>query len=200
MRTESLLLSPADQRLLLQTARQSIRYGLTHGTWLPVDLSEFPATLQQPGAAFVTLEKQKQLRGCIGSIEAHRPLVEDVSINAWNAAFRDPRFTELADREFNQIVLEISVLTAPETLNFSSEADLKQQLVPGRDGVILQEGFQRGLFLPAVWKQLPNPNDFWEHLKQKAGFHPTYWSDRIQAQRFYSFEFSEEEHGSTGVQ
>ena len=123
------LLSRTDQIQLLALARESIQHGLDSGAPLKVNPDDFNAALSSPGAAFITLEKQGDLRGCIGSVEAYRPLVEDVADHAWNAAFRDPRFPPLSPREFHQIEIEISVLTQPEDLSFDSEEDLKQQLV-----------------------------------------------------------------------
>jgi hypothetical protein len=151
-------------------------------------------SLTVPGAAFVTLEKQGDLRGCIGSVEAYRPLIEDVAGNAWNAAFTDPRFSPLTPAEFQLLHIEISVLTRPEDMSFDSEEDLKHQLVPGQDGLIIRDGYHRGLFLPAVWDKLPDVDSFLSHLKQKAGLPRGFWSDSISCQRFYSFEFSDDDH------
>jgi len=186
-------LSRHEQMQLLSLARQSIQHGLDHGKALTADIPTFKPSLTAPGAAFVTLEKRGSLRGCIGSVEAYRPLVEDVAENAWNAAFRDPRFNPLNSAEFPQLDIEISVLTKPEDMSFDSEADLKQQLVPGRDGLIIRDGYHRGLFLPAVWEKLPDVDTFLSHLKQKAGLPQQYWSDSISCQRFYCFEFGEQD-------
>ncbi|MBT4034914.1 MAG: AmmeMemoRadiSam system protein A [Candidatus Marinimicrobia bacterium] len=190
-------LSPGFSRLgqlsLLSLARESIQHGLDHGRSISVDIQSFAADLQKPGAAFVTLEKQGDLRGCIGSVEAYRPLVEDVAENAWNAAFTDPRFSPLTSAEFQLLGIEISVLTRPKDMSFNSEEDLKQQLVPGRDGLIIREGYHRGLFLPAVWEKLPDVDSFLSHLKQKAGFPQEYWSASISCQKFFSFEFSDDD-------
>lgn len=178
---------------MLALARKSIQHGLDHGKALIVDSHSFEPSLIASGAAFVTLEMRGSLRGCIGSVEAYRPLVEDVTENAWNAAFRDPRFNPLTSAELPHIEIEISVLTKPEQLSFDSEADLKQQVVPGRDGLIISDGYHRGLFLPAVWEKLPDIDTFLSHLKQKAGLPQQYWSDSISCQKFYSFEFGEKD-------
>ena len=183
-------LSPADQTLLLEIARESIAHGLKTGLPLSIKGQDYPGRLSEPGAAFVTLEMQHQLRGCIGSVEAYRPLVEDVCENAWQAAFRDPRFSELTSAEFPNLHLEISVLTEPEAMNVHSEDDLKNQLTPGRDGLILEDGYRRALFLPSVWEKLPSKDEFVGHLKQKAGMPRGYWSKSMKASRFHSFEFS----------
>ena len=180
-----------EQQLLLEIARNSIQHGLRFGSPLNIIGSDYHGTLCDPGAAFVTLEKQQRLRGCIGSVEAFRPLMEDVAHNAWHAAFEDPRFPPLEEGEFQQILLDISVLTVPEKLDIRSEAELKALLIPGQDGLILEDGYRRGLFLPAVWDKLPSIDDFVAHLKQKAGMSLDYWSETLEARRFYSFEFGE---------
>lgn len=176
--------NPQQHQILLTLARESIKTGLTKGKALPVDSSDFDPELQQQRASFVTLHKYQQLRGCIGSLQALRPLVEDVSQNAYAAAFRDPRFEPVKASELDQLEISISILTPAEPMSFSSEADLIQQLRPGEDGLILQQGYQRGTFLPAVWEQLPNPKEFLQHLKLKAGLPADYWSDSIQVSRY----------------
>ncbi|MBC8376655.1 MAG: AmmeMemoRadiSam system protein A [FCB group bacterium] len=182
----------AEQRQLLVLARESIQHGLNHGSPLRTNPDNFDPDLNAPGAAFVTLEKQGALRGCIGSVEAYRSLVEDVAENAWHAAFTDPRFKPLTQTEFQQLHIKISVLTQPMEMIVNSEEELKHQLVPGRDGLIISDGHHRGLFLPAVWDKLPDVDSFLSHLKQKAGFPEGYWSDSISCQKFYSFEFRDE--------
>lgn len=176
--------SDADRQALLRIAADSIRYGLTHGRPLPVVVERQPAALRAPGAAFVTLEKAGQLRGCIGTLEAHQPLAADVAENAFNAAFRDPRFPPVREEELDTLEIHISVLTPPEPLSFTSEADLLAQLRPHRDGVILQDGWHRGTFLPSVWDSLPQPREFLTHLKLKAGLPPDYWSATLRAWRY----------------
>ena len=127
------------------------------------------AWLQQPGATFVTLTLEGRLRGCIGSLQAHRPLGIDVAANAENAAFRDPRFAPLATHEWPQVETEVSLLTEPERVPFSDEVDLLVKLRPGVDGVILEHRGRRGTFLPQVWESLPDRRRFIEELKRKAG-------------------------------
>ncbi|NQV29343.1 MAG: AmmeMemoRadiSam system protein A [Candidatus Marinimicrobia bacterium] len=185
------LYSSAEQLYLLQLARNSIKHGLEHNEALTPCAADFDDHLKENAAAFVTLEKQGALRGCIGSVEAYRPLIEDVAEHAWNAAFRDPRFSPVSPSEFSQLHIEISVLTAPQTISFKSEKDFRAQVVPRKDGLILQDGHRRSLFLPAVWEKLPDLNSFLSHLKQKAGLPENHWSGTIQFKRFYSFEFSE---------
>ncbi|MCQ8116445.1 AmmeMemoRadiSam system protein A [Methylomonas rosea] len=172
------------RKQLLELARQSIVHGLQTGRPLPVNLADYPAELRQTRATFVTLERGGQLRGCIGMLEAVRPLAEDVTENAFAAAFRDRRFSPLTNEELADLDLHISVLSPAVALKFNSEADLIAQLRPGMDGIILQEGSRRGTFLPSVWEDLPNPKQFLQHLKQKAGLPAAYWSDTIRAYRY----------------
>ena len=143
-----------------------------------------PPELAQPGATFVTLTQHGQLRGCIGSLEAWRPLGQDVQENAVAAAFRDPRFDPLTAGELGYTRVEVSLLTPPEALHFASEADALAQLHPGVDGVIFSAGHRRSTFLPQVWEQLPEPALFMAHLKQKAGLPADYWSDAVKLERY----------------
>jgi AmmeMemoRadiSam system protein B/AmmeMemoRadiSam system protein A len=154
-------------RTLVGIARGAIGHRLGQAAEPPrVDR---PAWLAQPGATFVTLTMGGTLRGCIGSLQAHRPLGVDVAANAENAAFRDPRFAPLAAHEWPRIEAEVSLLTVPEVVPFSDEVDLLVKLRPGVDGVILEQGARRGTFLPQVWESLPDRRRFIEELKRKAG-------------------------------
>lgn len=140
--------------------------------------------LAENGATFVTLTQRGQLRGCIGSLEAWRPLAQDVQANALAAAFRDPRFKPLDATELPLTRVEISLLTPAEPMRFTSEADALAQLRPEEDGVIFIAGQRRSTFLPQVWEQLPDPAVFMAHLKQKAGLPPDYWGPEVQLQRY----------------
>jgi len=184
-------LSDSDRRLLLDLARSSIRYGLTHGRPKPVDPADYPPPLREPRAAFVTLNRNGQLRGCIGHLEASQALARDVADNAYAAAFRDPRFPPLTEAEYGDLEVHISVLSPPEPLPIVSEADLLQQMRPGVDGLILEEGYHRGTFLPAVWESLPAPEQFLAHLKLKAGLSPAYWSEGIRVARYTTEAFGD---------
>ena len=151
-----------------------------------LDMKDFAEPLRGNGACFVTLNKDGNLRGCIGSIQAHRPLITDAAENSGRAAFRDPRFKPLAAEELSEhdIVMHISVLSPQVPMIFASEADLVSQLRPGLDGVVLQDQGKRGVFLPVVWEQLPEPQEFFTHLKRKAGLPDDHWSDSVQAWRY----------------
>jgi len=138
--------------LLRQIAFEAVEYGLKHGKHLPVETSRYPSPLQNPGASFVTLKIAGQLRGCIGSLEAYQPLVNDVAYNAYAAAFSDSRFQPLANDELANLEFHISVLTPAVAMTFDSEEDLLKQIRPGIDGLVLEDEQHRGTFLPAVWE------------------------------------------------
>jgi len=176
-------LAPELRQQLLELAGKSIRQGLS-GSRLPVREADYPESLRVRRATFVTLNIERALRGCIGTLEARQTLVEDVAQNAYSAAFQDPRFPALTWPEFERLHIHISILSPPEPMQFSSEKDLLAQLRPNVDGLIIEEGFYRGTFLPSVWEQLPEPSDFLRHLKQKAGMRPDHWSDRIIVRRY----------------
>lgn len=175
--------------LLRQVAFEAVEYGLKCGEHLPVETSRYPASLQNPGASFVTLKKAGELRGCIGSLEAYQPLVNDVAHNAYAAAFSDPRFQPLSNDEMGNLEFHISVLTPAVAMSFDSEEDLLKQIRPGIDGLVLEENQYRGTFLPAVWESLPDTKDFLRHLKQKAGLPQNYWSESIKVSRYTSESF-----------
>ncbi len=176
---------------LLATARRSIRQGLDQGDALQPDLDAAPEPLLEPGACFVTLHLEGDLRGCIGSLEAVRPLIEDVAFNAHAAAFRDPRFGPLREQEFERVLLHISVLTPAIPLRFSSEADLLEKLQAGIDGLILEAGKRRATFLPSVWEALPEPGQFLRELKRKAGLPADFWDEKITFRRYTTVSIAE---------
>jgi len=184
-------LDPSARQRLLEIARQSIRQGLEQGHALQLIAEREMSALQAKRASFVTLERQGRLRGCIGHLQAVTALACDVAENAYAAAFRDPRFAPLSTQEFDDLEVHISVLTPSQPLTFSSEAELLAIIEPGIDGLILSEGSRRGTFLPSVWEQLPNREDFLRHLKQKAGLPPDHWSPHIQVARYRTESFGD---------
>lgn len=181
-------LGPDAGPVLCRIAREAIA-----GWWDPGprDHAADSSWLDAPGAAFVTLTQHGTLRGCIGSLEARRPLREDVAANAVNAAFRDPRFPPLARDELERTHIEVSVLSAPEPFPYSSRADLVARLRPGVDGLILEHGHHRGTFLPQVWEQLSDPSTFLAHLVRKAGLPDGWWDDTARISRYTVTAFEE---------
>jgi AmmeMemoRadiSam system protein A len=184
-------MKPEHQHLLLKLARDAILQALEkpHSTASFPD--GIPDELMEECATFVTLELGGHLRGCIGMLEACRPLAEDVVQNARAAAFQDPRFPPLSLDEFERIEIHISVLSPPEEITFTSEVDLLAQICPGIDGLILQEGHHRGTFLPSVWESLTEKEEFLCQLKQKAGLPGSYWSETLQIFRYTTDYFGD---------
>lgn len=165
---------------LLALARGAIAEALGEPATAPAPA----AWLEEPGATFVTLTRAGELRGCVGTLLAERPLHEDVTANARAAAFRDPRFPAMTRPEFTAVAVEVSLLSALEPLSFDSEHQLLSLLRPGVDGVLLEHGWQRGTFLPQVWEQLPESKDFLAHLKRKAGLPAGFWARDIKVSRY----------------
>jgi AmmeMemoRadiSam system protein A len=157
------------KEILLKLARESIEHRLS-GKEITVkkdDLEEF----SEDGATFVTLNKHGNLRGCIGSIIAHRKLYDDIIHNAQSAAFGDPRFPALNSSEYDDLDVEVSILTAPKPLPYSDVEDLRAKIKVGVHGVIIKSGHHQATFLPQVWEQLPDFDQFFAHLCNKAGMH-----------------------------
>jgi AmmeMemoRadiSam system protein A len=177
-------------RTLLAIARGSIEAAL--GVSGPSRLPE-ASWLKPARASFVTLTQDGALRGCIGSLEAHRPLGEDVSHNARAAALSDPRFAPLAAEELVRTRVEVSLLSTPKQLAFADHADLIAQLRPGEDGLILECGGARGTFLPQVWDSLPDPEQFVAELKRKAGLPPGLSTAKCRVQRYHVLKWKEPE-------
>jgi AmmeMemoRadiSam system protein A len=149
--------------------------------------------LQACCGTFVTLKMDNELRGCIGSLSASAPLVTGVRDNAINAAFHDPRFTPLSQKELEQVHIEVSVLTEPVELDYHDADDLLAKLRPGIDGVILKKGFASATFLPQVWDQLPQPEQFLTHLCMKAGLSAGQWRKGDLAVKVYQVQYFEED-------
>ena len=170
-------LSAADRVWLLRLARASVAMAVRTRRLPELDPATIPPTARPARAAFVTLTRQGQLRGCIGNLIANRPLYAAVMENARNAATRDPRFPAVEPAELAGLRIEISVLSEPAPLLCESPVDLLDRLRPGRDGVVLQVGPRTATFLPQVWEQLPAPADFLDALARKAGAAPDAWRD-----------------------
>ncbi|WP_187647390.1 AmmeMemoRadiSam system protein A [Nitrosophilus labii] len=155
-------------------------------------LEMFP-DLAKLGAVFVTIKERGSLRGCIGSLIAYRTLIEDIIENAKAAAFSDPRFPPLTPEEFDKITLEISILSEPKPLAYTDIEDLRAKIVPGRDGVVLKYGSHQATFLPQVWKELSDFEQFFAHLCIKAGLRPNCLELHPEILVYYVEKFSEED-------
>lgn len=183
------MLSNDHRKILQDLAQNSIEYGLKYGEPLHIDITPLSDELTVQRATFVTLQKQGQLRGCIGILEAFRPLAEDIVANSYSAAFSDPRFPSLTEDELNDISIHISILNPSEIITCSSEEELIRQLRPNRDGLILDDGIHHATFLPSVWESLPDPVAFVQQLKYKACLPSNEWSPTIKAYRYTTESF-----------
>ena len=185
-------LTDEEKQILLQLARESMEYAVKGRKLPPLETSSLSARLRENGASFVTLTINDELRGCIGALEAYQPLAEDVRQHAIAAALEDPRFRPVAESELNRIKLEVSRLTAPRLLEYSSGEELLVKLNPHVDGVILKDGRRRATFLPQVWEKIPNPVEFLNHLCEKMGARPNLWRDtKLQVFVYQVEEFHE---------
>ena len=187
-------LSAAEQKTLLELARRVlVKVAADAGSpSIEVAPKDLPAKFLEKKACFVTLTKSGDLRGCIGHLEAREALYQAVMDNARNAAVQDPRFPPVRPDEVAKIHIEISVLTEPKPLAFSSPQDLLNKLQPHTDGVILRIGSRRATFLPQVWTQLPDKVDFLGHLAQKAGCEASAWRGKDTQVSIYHVECFEE--------
>lgn len=175
---------------LIQVAREAILQPLLSSDKYHIDLNHFVPALRQQGASFVTLNTHGRLRGCIGSLAAHRPLVVDVANNAQSAAFADPRFVKLTLDEYHAMDVHISVLSEPVAIMVESREQLIETLRPGVDGLIIEEHGSRATYLPSVWEQLPDAESFVAELRRKAGLSREGWSADTRAYRYTTEEFS----------
>jgi AmmeMemoRadiSam system protein A len=172
-----------ERRKLVDIARKAIHAGV-NGRRPSVRFEELSAPLCAMRATFVTLHVEGDLRGCIGTLEPFRPLAVDVAENAYASAFSDPRFPPVSVSEVERLLINISILGAPEPLYFESETDLLRQLRPGVDGLVLNDHGRRATLLPSVWEQVPDRRDFLAQLKLKAGLPADYWSKSIEVYRY----------------
>ena len=180
---------PEHRKKLLEVAVRALLSTARKGKAPEIDLATFPAPLQTIAPAFVTLNLESRLRGCIGSLAPYQPLARDVLVNAVKAGFKDPRFKPVTEDEIQQAEIEIAVLSHPAPMIFADEANLRSQLRPGEDGLILQDGNRRGTFLPKVWDSLDSPEAFLNGLKVKAGLARDHWSDSILISRYITESF-----------
>lgn len=191
---------PPEARLaLLDIARRSLARGAQSGRPLDVGPLALEAPLIAPGASFVTLYVEGMLRGCIGSLEPHRPLAEDVAENAFGAGFRDPRFPPVQHGELGELAISITLVGSAQPVPARTEAELLETVRPGIDGLTLELGARRATFLPAVWEQLPEPRAFLQQLRRKAGLPRDFWSAELRFSRYQTLSFAEGEDERTGI-
>ena len=182
-------MQPADVKLPLPQSAGSVLLALARAA-IAAELGGAPVAppgadwLMSAGASFVTLMHANKLRGCIGTLTAHRALGADVNANAVAAAFRDPRFKPLTRTEFDAVSVEVSVLSPLESIAFHGEEHALSQLRPEIDGVFFEYGHHRSTFLPQVWKDFPDPRIFLSNLKYKAGLPPDFWDPAARLSRY----------------
>ncbi len=182
----------ADERsCLLDIARASIRHGIESGQARLPDSAGLGEALRIPAAVFITLTRNGQLRGCIGSLQASEPLAEAVAHSAFNAALRDRRFAPLKGEELDRIEIEISVLSEMQPLEAESRQALLAQLEPGVDGLLLEDQGHRATFLPKVWEKMRDADEFLDQLLLKAGLGARHWSPSISFHRYHTLSFAE---------
>jgi AmmeMemoRadiSam system protein B/AmmeMemoRadiSam system protein A len=182
-------------RTLLAHARDAIGRRFAPAGARPPSLPELDA----PGATFVTLMLDGDLRGCIGSLQAERPLREDVRDNAIGAAFHDPRFAPLSADEWPRVGIEVSLLEPAQRMTVRDEADACAQLRPGLDGVTLRWHGRRATFLPQVWASLPEPREFLRQLKRKAGLPDAFWAPDLVLERYTVRKWTEADPSAGGA-
>ena len=189
---EKRALSKEERKFLLKLARDTLDSYLKTGKKPSIDISKLTPSLKEVQGCFVTLSKNHELRGCIGHIIPHEELYKSIMDNAINAAVNDPRFNPVRHEEIKDIKIEISVLTAPKKLKFSSGNDLKDKLRPNIDGVILKRGWNQSTYLPRVWEHFQEKEEFLSSLCIKGGMEPDCWQDnKTEVQTYQAFVFEE---------
>ena len=187
-------LSAGERQLLLKLAHEAIEAAAAGKPLPQTSLETLPEKLHQPGACFVTLRKDGELRGCTGTLVAQDVLAREVIRTAAQTALRDPRFPAVTPDEVPTLDIEISILTPPQPLDISDPRDLPSMIRPGIDGVTLSKGLHRATFLPQVWDRIPDPVDFLDMLCQKMGLSPKAWlMPGMQVEVYQVEEFSEED-------
>ncbi|WP_017941635.1 MULTISPECIES: AmmeMemoRadiSam system protein A [unclassified Thioalkalivibrio] len=181
--------APARDRLL-ELAADAIRRAAHNGPAETIAPERELHPLPDPGASFVTLKQGDSLRGCIGTLEAHRPLAADVLHNARAAALDDPRFPPLRAAELDGLAYSVTLLSPARPIEAHHRTALLDQLQPGQDGLVIQAGARRATFLPAVWEHLPDPEAFLDALLQKAGLAHGGWPEGLQVWRYGTREFA----------
>ena len=179
-----------NKKAIIDIVSKALDEAVLHNQIFSPQRDDYDDVMFNKGASFITLEKNNKLRGCIGSIFPNVAIADDLAKNTFAAAMNDSRFSPITKDELKKITFKVSLLTGFEEIKYSSYDDLLKQIKPKIDGVLLKDGKRQGVFLPSVWKDLPNKKEFLTELKIKAGLSPTYWSDNIEFFRFRSVEIS----------
>ena len=175
---------------LVILAKETIKYYLENGKTM-VKPTDYPIELDENLGVFVTLNKNNNLRGCIGYAEPVKPTIDAAMEVALSAAFNDPRFPEVSVKEFEDLDFEVTILTKPELIEVAHYQQYFDEIEIGRDGLIIQKGYARGLLLPQVAVENAfTIEDFLDHTCMKAGISADSWMDescdvfRFQGQIF----------------
>jgi len=184
--------SEKDKTFLLNLARMTIQSGDKKNIISNSEIESLNNSLKEKRGAFVTIHKNNNLRGCIGYILPMLPLYQTIIENAYNAAYKDPRFPPINSNEFKEIIIEISILTIPKKLEYSGYEELLNKLKPNEDGVIIKKNFYSATFLPQVWEQLPKKEEFLSHLCMKAGLDMYEWKNgKLEVEIYNAIVFGE---------
>jgi AmmeMemoRadiSam system protein A len=178
-----------ERNVLVAVAREAVRQGL-EGDRRPLVLDSLSPRLRHPGATFVTLRRDRDLLGCIGTLEPVRSVAADVHHNAAAAAFADPRLPSVTRSDFESLSVKVSVLGPLVPLDVRSSTELASTVLPGL-GVLVQDGRRRATFLPSVWEQIPDIDRFLTMLWQKAGLAPGRWTDQLRVSCYQTVEFGD---------
>ena len=175
----SINLNAQQKQDLLALAKESVKIGSKDAAAKFI-LKHTDSIYTEQAACFVTLHKNNKLRGCIGSLEAHRSLYLEVSENAYAAANSDPRFVAVSVSEMSELSWHISILGSPVKMKCNSLNELIEKLDKNKDGLIIEEGSHKATFLPSVWETLPDKGEFVARLQMKAGLPCGYWSEHME--------------------
>lgn len=185
-------LTSTDQQYLLKLARSALKHTFGTNQKLEVDSNNIQDSLKEERATFVTLTKNGNLRGCIGKLIADQELYQDVIDHVYAAAFRDPRFPRLTKAELPEIKIEISILTPPEKFEYKDTPDLTKKLDATKPGIIIKKGWHRATFLPQVWEELDQPENFLSQLCLKAGLSMDVWeNEKLDIEAYEVLKFKE---------
>ncbi len=186
-------LTQTEKEILLKYAREALEVGVQGGKLSSINMEKLPERLREIGASFVTLTIGGYLRGCIGTLEASQPLIDDVREHTLAAAFNDYRFPPVRPEEVDQINIEISYLTPPIPLDYRDSNDLVNRLHPGIDGVVIRDGIRRATFLPQVWQKISDPEEFLSMLCRKMGVDANSWrTKKLEILVYKVEEFSDQ--------
>jgi len=185
-----MLLTPRERELLLDIADAAIVDGFLGAPTSVPPIALLPGALREHVGVFVTLTVDGQLNGCIGNMEGVEPLGHGAARHAWSAAFADPRLPRLRPADYSRLRIEVSVLSPLTAMLAVFSHQVLDQLRPGVDGLVIATGSRQGLFLPAMWERLPEPEVFLDHLLLKAGLVPGWWPEGMQAWRFTAETFA----------